>query len=89
MILKMVVPKLLALVLKLAKLDITEVDVQAVLDLLKEIKLILAAVEACVGELVAALEAGESQLLPVKEDPLDLHTSQTSSSSSPPNSSSS
>lgn len=53
MILTKVVPALLSLVFKVGK--VTEGDIKAVLDVLKEIKLILAAVEVCLEELVGAV----------------------------------
>ena len=57
MILKLAVPKLLGLVFKIG--GITTVDVEAVLELLEEIKLILVLVESCLGELVGSVSAGK------------------------------
>jgi len=57
MILKIVVPRLLALLLKLTATKITEVDIEAVLSLLDQIKFILKLVESCIEDLVAELEA--------------------------------
>ncbi|KAK0622371.1 hypothetical protein B0T14DRAFT_563828 [Immersiella caudata] len=63
MILKIVVPRLLALLLKLTTVKITQVDIQAVLSLLDEVKFILKLVESCVEDLVAELEADVLKLV--------------------------